>query len=220
MNAAESTPAPVPPAAFHGHAAAGAVFNAPPEIHSQSFAAGLAAYRTADPGRANANSSSLSSLSSSSSSSTAPNLNLLPRHNPTNMSLTDDIKSALRIGESDSAAAAAARRSAAMDAASAASVSSLLLRQMEQQQQQQQLHLPPAQQLAQPPLPMNVPAAATAPRGAVRLAATNLRAGGGTASSLVGQPLRPPMLLPEQSGHQGVRLPMTQNIPSDANPPQ
>ena len=61
------------------------------------------------------------------------------RHHQTNLSLTDDIKSALRIGETDSATAAAraAAMAAAMDAASAASASTML-RHLEQQQQRQQ----------------------------------------------------------------------------------
>lgn len=129
-------------------------------------------------------------------------------HHPTNLSLTDDIKSALRIGEADPAVAAA-RRSAAMEAASDAA-SAALFRPMEVQQ--------PLQQLQQRPLrpPPQFPQIGTAPRTAVRLTATNLRAGGTTLPT--GLALGPSVVFPEPMGRQGgARMPANPNLPS---PPQ
>ena len=122
-------------------------------------------------------------------------------HHQTNLSLTDDIKSALRIGEAD-ASAAAAIRTAVVDAATAASASSML-RQMEQQ----------------PRFPLerlNHQSGMAPPRTAIRLAATNLRAAG---ASAIGQPLRPPLPI-DPSIRQSIRMPSNPNLPSDVMPPQ
>ena len=177
--------APIPPPAASVHPVGGGSGEGMPLV------AGLTAYRsTMDAGRANV----------------APSA-----HHSTNLSLTDDIKSALRIGEADPAVAAA-RRSAAMEATatgSSNSSTSALFRQMEQQQQ----HLLQQRPIRPPPFPTERggPQIGAAPRGAVRLTATQLR--GGSTTLPTGPPMGPAVVLPEPR-QSVVRMPDNSHLPT------
>jgi len=138
---------------------------------------------------------------------------------PTNLSLTDDIKSALRIGEAD--AAAAARRPSA-NVVAETSMPTALLRLMEQrqqqfsqqqqisqQQQQQQLSQLQLQQLSQYQ-PHQLVAAASLPGAAVSTAR------GSTTGAIARMPNARPPLPVSAAGQPVVRLAFNPNIQSDS----